>query len=62
MRKKEPDLKQAFAVALFIVGVLIAYRLGIFNAVAGLFVNHAISVTQEETKRQQEANRQKAAK
>ena len=54
MRKKEPDLWQAFAAVLLVAGALIAYRVGIFNAIAGLFVNHAITSMQDETKRQQE--------
>jgi hypothetical protein len=57
----KPNLAQGLAGLALIVGALIAYQLGVFNAIGKLLVDHSINSTQREVERQKAENEESAA-
>jgi hypothetical protein len=59
MPKREPDLKQFAAAIALMLATFIAYRVGIFDALGRLLVNHATTSMQREGERQQQQRQAK---
>jgi hypothetical protein len=59
--RQKNSVAQALAGLILIVGALLAYQLGLLDAIGRLLVNHSTSSMQREVERQKAEN-QKAAK